>query len=104
MKYLGDKFSEDRTKEIEHRAAADIVIKAMRKKVLDRSELRRVTTMRVYNAMVIPTMLYGCETWTVIKGHESRQQAMEMAQLRRMEGVTRLDKEYGCKEGTKARG
>ena len=42
--------------------------------------------MRVYNAMVIPTMLYGCETWTVMKRHESRQQEMGMAMLRRMEG------------------
>ena len=80
------KFSEDGTKEIEHRVgAAAIVIGVMRKKMLQRSELRRVTTMRVYNAMMIPTMLYGCETWTVMKGHESRQQAMEMGQLRRME-------------------
>ena len=86
MKYLGAKSSEDGTKESEHRAAAAIVIGVMRKKVLDRSELRRVTTMRVYNAIVMPTMLYGCETWTVMKGHESRIQVMEMAQLRRMEG------------------
>ena len=87
MKYLGIKSSEDRTKEIEHRVgAAAIVIGAMRK-VLERSKLRRVTTMRVYNAIVIPTMLYGCETWTVMKGHESRQQAMEMGQLRRVKGL-----------------
>ena len=39
-----------------------------------------------------------------MKGHESRLQETEMAQLRRMEGVTRLDKEYGCKGGTEARG
>ena len=87
MKYLGARFSEDGTKEIEHRAAVDIVIGATRKKVMDRSELRRVTTMRVYNAMVMSTMLYGCETWTVMKGHESRQQAMEKAQLRRVKGL-----------------
>ena len=88
MKYLGAKFSENGTKEIEHRAGAvAIVIGAMRKKMLERSELRRVTTMRVYNAIVIPTMLYGCETWTVMKGHESRQQVMEMAQLRRVTGL-----------------
>ena len=88
MKYLGIKSSEDRTKEIEHRVGAvTIVIRAMRKKVLDRSELRRVTTMRVYNAIVLPTMLYGCETWTVMKGHESGLQAMEIAQLRRVKGL-----------------
>ena len=33
--------------------------------------------------MVVPT-LYGCETWTVQKGHESRLQACEMVCLRRI--------------------
>ena len=37
--------------------------------------------------MVLPTMLYGCET--VMKRHESRLQT-EMAYLRRVEGVTSL--------------
>ena len=47
--------------------------------------------MRVYNAMVLPTMLYGCETWTVIKRHESRLQTTEKTYLRRVEWVTRFD-------------
>ena len=48
---------------IEHRVgAAARVIGAMRKEVLERRELKKATKMRVYNAMVIPTMLYGSET------------------------------------------
>ncbi len=43
--------------------------------------------MRVFSAMVVPTLIYGCETCTVLRRHESKIQACEM-----MFGVTRLDK------------
>ena len=42
--------------------------------------------------MVVPTLLYGCETWTILKRHESKLQAFEMMCLRRVEGVTRKDR------------
>ena len=95
MKYLGTILSADGTceEEIEHRVgAAARVIGATRKEVLERRELKKATKMRVYNAMVIPTMLYGSETWTVMKRHESRLGATEMAYLRRVVGVTRSDR------------
>ena len=94
MKYLGAILSADGTceEEIEQRVgAAARVIGAMRKEVLERKELKKATKMRVYNAIVLPTMLYGSETWTVMKRHESRLGATEMAYLRRVEGVTRMD-------------
>ena len=62
------------------------VVGAMRKEVLKKTKLR------VFNAMVVPTLLYGCETWTVQKRHESRLQACEMMYLRRIEGVSRIDR------------
>ena len=50
-------------KEIEHRVGtATRVIGAMRMEVLERRELKKATKMRMYNAMVIPTMLYGSQT------------------------------------------
>ena len=42
--------------------------------------------------MVVPTLLYGCETWTILKRHESKLQALEMMCLRRVEGVSRKDR------------
>ena len=42
--------------------------------------------------MVVPTLLYGRETWTLQKRHRSKTQAMEMRYLRKIEGVTRLDR------------
>ena len=41
--------------------------------------------------MVIPTMLYGSEAWTMMKRYENRLGATEMAYLRRVEGVTWID-------------
>ena len=48
--------------------------------------------MRVFNAVIIPTLTYGCETWTLQKRHRSNIQALEMRYLRRVEGVTRADR------------
>ena len=61
-KYLGVMLSASGScdDEIEQRiGAASNVVGAMRKQVLDRRELKKLTKMRVYNAMVLPTMLYG---------------------------------------------
>ena len=81
------------SEEIENRiGAASKVIGAMRTEVLERRELSKGTKLRVFNAMVVPTLLYGCETWTIQKLHVSRLQVAEMRYLRRVEGVTKLDK------------
>ena len=37
-------------------------------------------------------LLYGCETWTILKKHESKLQAFKMMCLRRVEGVIRKDR------------
>ena len=58
--------------------------------------------MRVFNAMVVPTLLCGCETWTMLKRHESKLQAFEMMCLRRDEGVTRKDKQRKWKDTVEA--
>ena len=58
---------------------------------MERKGLKKATKMRVYNEIVLPTMLYGSETWTVMKRHTSRLGVTEMAYLRRVEGVTRID-------------
>ena len=47
---------------------------------------------RVVNAMVLPTLTYGCEAWTLQTRHRGRVEAMQMRVMRRIEGVTRLDR------------
>ena len=95
LKYLGVVISADGVcdKETEQQVgAAAKVMGVMRKEVLERQELQKKTKMRVFSAMVVLTILYGCETWTVQRRHESKIQACEMMFVRRVEGVTRLDK------------
>ena len=94
MKHLGALFNEGSCEdEIENRIGAAVkVIGAMRSEVLERRELSKGMKLRVFNAMVVPTLLYGCKTWTILKRHESRLQVTEMRFLRRVEGVTKLDR------------
>ena len=66
---------------------------ALRKEVVDCKEFSKTTKLRVYNAIVKPTQLYGCETlWTLLNRHMKKLQAREMRYVRKVEGVTRMDK------------
>ena len=45
----------------------------------------------MYNAVVVPTLVYGCETWVLKNRDKTRLQATEMKVLRSVVGVTRLE-------------
>ena len=40
--------------------------------ILDRSGIRLDTKLKVYRSMVLPTLLYACETWTVYQRHAKK--------------------------------
>ena len=44
------------------------------------------------NATVIPTLMYGCEAWSLSKKLQSRVQATQMRVMRRIEGVNKVDR------------
>ena len=95
MKYLGAMLEEEGwcEAEVDHRiGAASKVIEALSKEVINRRELNKSIKLRVINATVIPTLLYACETWTLLERHKSKVQTFEMRCLRRVKGVTILDK------------
>ena len=50
--------------------------------VWKRKELSRRTKLRIYNAILVPILVYGSETWVLNKQQESAIQAVEMRVLR----------------------
>ena len=48
--------------------------------------------LKVLNAVTMPTLMHGCETWSLSKQQQSWIQATQMNALRRIEGVHRLDR------------
>ena len=47
--------------------------------------------MTVYNAVVVPSLVYGCVTWVLKDRDKTRLQAAEIKVLRSVVGVTRLE-------------
>ena len=95
MKYLGVMISSDGSmdKEVEARIGnATRVIGGMNEMVLRRKKQSRSTKLKVVNATVMPKLMYGCETWSLSKRQQSKVQATQMNVLRRIEGVSRLDR------------
>ena len=64
---------------------------AMKAKVFENRRLSWKAKLQVYNAMVVPIMTYGCESWVLREKEKSRLQAIEMSMLRKIIAVTRRD-------------
>ena len=50
------------------------------------------TKLRLYKALIMPIAMYGCETWTLRQAEEKKLLVFEMAALRRILGVRRIEK------------
>jgi len=46
--------------------------------------LSLATKLKVYNSLVLSVLLYGCETWTILKSDERRLEAFHMSCQRRI--------------------
>ena len=88
MKYLGVVISADGSmeKEAEARIAnATRMIGGMSEVVLRRNELSKNTKLKVVNATMIPTLMYGCEAWRLSKKLQSSVQATQITVVQRIE-------------------
>ena len=84
---LGVKFSDNGRMEgeLERRIGiAMSTVGAMKKKVFGNGGLIFKDKLQVYNAMVVPTLTYGCESWVLREKEKSRLQAVEMSVLRKV--------------------
>ena len=92
--YLGVRLSENggMESELERRIGmAATAVGALREPVFGNKELSKEAKLTVYNAVVVPTLVYRCEAWVLRERDKMRLQAMEMKGLRGVAGVTRLD-------------
>ena len=65
-------------------AKASAAFGRLRGSVLDRSRIRLDTKLKVYKTVVLPTLLYACETWTVYQRHAKRLNYFHISCLRKL--------------------
>ena len=53
-------------------AKASAAFGRLRESIKDRSGIRLDTKLKVHKSVVLPTLLYACETWTVYQRHAKR--------------------------------
>ena len=60
-------------------AKASVAFGRLRTNVWERNGIRLDTKLKVYKAVVLPTLLYACETWRVYQRHAKRLNHSEKA-------------------------
>ena len=85
FKYLGSTISCDGSldKELGTRTSkASQALGRLRNRVLNQHNIMLSTKLKVYNAVVLPSLLYGCETWTLYLRHVKKLEHFHMRALR----------------------
>nr|XP_054755561.1 uncharacterized protein LOC129261526 [Lytechinus pictus] len=62
------------------------------KNVWNRRGISTTTKIKVYRAMVLTTLLYGCETWTVYRRHARKLNHFHTTCLRKLLGIKWQDR------------
>lgn len=65
-------------------AKASVAFGRLYKNVWDRRVIKTETKIRVYRAVVLTTLLYGCEEWTVYQWHARKLNHFHMTSLRKL--------------------
>ena len=78
--------------EITARIAKASVAFGLRANVWERNGIKLDTKLKVYKAVVLPTLLYACETWTVYQRHAKRLNHFHLSCLRKLLKIKWQDK------------
>ena len=95
FKYLGVSFASDGRQNSEldsHIGKASAVARQLHRSVVLKRELCTKAKLSIFRSVYVPILTYGHECWTMTERVRSRVQAAEMGFLRRICGLTRLDK------------
>ena len=93
--YLGSTLSRSANidQEVNTRIAkASCAFGRLRKTVWERRGISQHTRIKVYKAVVLTTLLYGCETWTIYRRHEKQLQQLHLRCLRSILNIRWQDK------------
>ena len=60
--------------------------------IFGKKEIEKRTKTRIYESVIEPSLLYGCESWPTQQKHLSKVNAVQMKVLRKIEGKTRRDR------------
>ena len=94
-KYLGSTISADGSldKEITSRIQkASQALGILRVKVLQQKGITLSTKLKIYRAVVLPSLLYGCETWTLYRRHIKQLEQFHNRSLRMIMGIRWQDR------------
>ena len=89
--YLGSHLSSNANidDEVQYRLrCANSAFGKLRKRVFNNHDLRVNTKVRVYQAVVLPTLLYGSETWTTYRHHVKALEKFHQRSLRKILKIT----------------
>ncbi|KAJ4435318.1 hypothetical protein ANN_17928 [Periplaneta americana] len=91
FKYLGATVTNinDTRKEIKHRINVGNACYYSVEKLLSSSLLSKNLKVRIYKTVILPIVLYGCETWTLTFREEQRLRVFENKILRKIFGAKR---------------
>ena len=90
FKYLGSIISSDGSldNEIEARISkASQALGRLKHKILKQHNIRLRTKIKVYNAVVLPSLLYGCESWTLYRKQLNQLEKFHQRALRSILGI-----------------
>lgn len=73
-------------------AKASAASDRLHKNVWDRRGITKETKIKVYKAIVLTTILYGCESWTVYQRHARKMNHFHSTSLRNLLGIKWQDK------------
>eukprot|EP00794_Sanderia_malayensis_P013582 gene13580-biopygen10844 len=92
--YLGARIDENGKSEMEVRVLIGRATSALAKmdNIWRAREIKLKTKLVLMRAVVVATLLYACESWTVSKGDEKRLRVFEMKTYRRLLGISWKDK------------
>ena len=92
--YLGGTISQQGqcSPDIKHRIGKALGAMQMLANIWRSKEISNATKIELYRVLILSILLYGAETWTIKKEDENRLLTFEMTCLRKILGVSRLDK------------